>query len=82
MVVKINPERVAPAAIRNEQTPISNIMRNLGEEEWAISSRRWRLVTITAKASNAPSIAPIAVWTITWRKDGFLGPLCIAKRRN
>lgn len=65
MVVKINPERVAPAAIRNEQTPINNIMRNVGDGEWAISSKRWRLVTITANASNAPSIAPIAVWTIT-----------------
>ncbi len=82
MVVKITPERVAPAAIRNEQTPMNNIKRNLGEGERAISSRRWRLVTITANASKTPSIAPIAVWIITCRKDGVLEPLCIAKRRN
>jgi hypothetical protein len=30
-----------------------------------ISSKRWRLVTIAANASNAPRTAPIAVWTIS-----------------
>src|SRR5690242_14712539 len=81
MVVKINRERVAPAAIRNEQTPISNSTWKLGDGEWAISSKRWRLVTITANPSNAPRTAPIAVWTITWRTDGVLGPLGIIERR-
>jgi hypothetical protein len=65
MVVKVNPERVAPAAIRDEETPISNAMRNLGDWEWAISSKKWRLVTISANASNAPRTAPVAAWTIT-----------------
>ena len=64
-VVKINPERVAPAAIRNEETHISRARGNPGEGKWAISSKRWRLVTISANASNAPRTAPITAWTIT-----------------
>ena len=39
-VVKINPERVAPAAIRNEETPISCARGNPGDGKWAISSKR------------------------------------------
>jgi hypothetical protein len=65
MVVKSNPERVAPAAIRNEETPTSRARGNPGDGKWAIRSKRWRLVTISANASNAPRTAPIAVWTIT-----------------
>src|SRR5215469_2613432 len=64
-VVNINPERVAPAAIRNEETPISRARGNPGDGKWPISSKRWRLVTINANASNPPRTAPIAVWTIT-----------------
>ena len=64
MVVKINPERVAPAAIRDEEPPKKTAMRSLGVGEWAINSKRWWLVRISANASNTPRTAPIAVWTI------------------
>lgn len=60
-VMKIIPERVAPAAISDEEMPISNAKKNLGDGEWAINSKRWRLVTINANASKAPRTAPIAV---------------------
>ena len=60
-VMKINPEKVAPAAISDEETPISSATRNLGDGEWAINSKRWRLVAINANASKAPRTAPIAV---------------------
>src|SRR5215469_6046453 len=59
-VVNINPERVAPAAIRNEETPISRARGNPGDAKWLISSKSWRF-----NASNPPRTAPIAVWTIT-----------------
>ena len=65
MVVKRNPVSVAPAAIRNEETPISSARGNPGDGKWAISAKRWRLVTINTNASSAPRTAPIAVWTIT-----------------
>ncbi|MFY9836205.1 MAG: hypothetical protein WAK55_06995 [Xanthobacteraceae bacterium] len=60
-VLKINPEKVAPAAISDEETPMSSATKNLGDGEWAINSKRWWLVTINAKASKAPRTAPIAV---------------------
>jgi hypothetical protein len=64
MIVKIKPERVAPAAIRDVEMLKSTAMRNLGDGEWAISSKSWRLVRISANASSTPRTAPIAVWTI------------------
>jgi hypothetical protein len=44
MAVKINPDKVAPVAIRDEETPMSTAMRNPGDGASAMSSKRWRLV--------------------------------------
>jgi hypothetical protein len=57
MLVKINPEKLAPAAIRNEKTLIKRAMSNPGAGESAIILRGSLLVTSSANASNPPRTA-------------------------
>jgi hypothetical protein len=52
MLVRMNPEKLAPAAIRNEKTPINRAMSNVGDREWAIIFKRSPLVTSSATASK------------------------------
>ena len=40
MVVKIIPEKVAPAAIKDEKPPMNSAMTNFGDWEWVISAKR------------------------------------------